>query len=269
MASFLFWNLNRQPLGDRIARAAAHYSADFVLLAECLMPPAQVLAELNARSDPPNFVYPFSQGSRIQIYTRRPAKSVIDEFNSPRMTIRQVDLGPPPGILLAVVHFQSKGPWDRDDQTLESTALAADIARAEDQAGHQRTILVGDFNMNPFDPGVIGAQALHATMTRGLAGRGEREIGGKTYRFFYNPMWGHFGDRTPGPPGTYYLRSSKPGHYFWNMYDQLLLRPALTGLLDDLQILDTDGHTSLLTKNGLPKESDGSDHLPILFRLRL
>jgi hypothetical protein len=269
MASFLFWNLNRQPLGERVARAAAHFSADFVLLAECPMPSGQVLAKLNARSDGPEFVYPFSLGRRIQIYTRRAAKSVIDEFNSPRMTIRQLDLGPPPGVLLAVVHFQAKGPWDRDDQTLQSTELAADIARAEDQAGHQRTVLVGDFNMNPFDPGVIGAQALHAMMTCGLADRGDREIDGKRYRFFYNPMWGHFGDRTPGPPGTYYHRSSKPGNYFWNMYDQVLLRPELTGLLDDLRVLDTDGEESLLTRSGLPKESDGSDHLPILFRLRL
>lgn len=39
--------------------------------------------------------------------------------------------------------------------------------------------------------------------------------------------------------------------------------------LEDLRILDHDGVESLLTKNGLPDSENGSDHLPILFRLSM
>ncbi len=134
---------------------------------------------------------------------------------------------------------------------------------------HRRTILVGDLNMNPFDAGVVGAQALHAVMTRQLARREEREVMGRAYRFFYNPMWGHFGDRTSGPAGTYYHHASNPGNLFWNMYDQVLLRPDLMDQLIELQILISDGQDDLVTKGGLPKKTDGSDHLPILFRMNL
>ena len=87
--------------------------------------------------------------------------------------------------------------------------------------------------------------------------------------FFYNPMWGCFGDRTPGPPGSFYLGTSKPVNYFWNIYDQVLLRPGLVDALRDLAILDTDGSESLLTKAGLPQTSGGSDHLPLFFQLNL
>jgi hypothetical protein len=80
-------------------------------------------------------------------------------------------------------------------------------------------------------------------------------------------MWGYLGDRTPGPPGTYYYSASSPLTYFWNTFDQMLLRPDLMNTLTELQILDTDGQTSLLTKAGKPRKSEASDHLPILFRL--
>jgi hypothetical protein len=121
--------------------------------------------------------------------------------------------------------------------------------------------------MNPFDPGVAGA--LHAVSSRAVARRGGHEIRGQWFPLFYNPMWGCFGDRTEGPPGSYYLHASKPLNYYWNLYDQVLLRPGLMDLLQEVRVLEDDGQTSLLTRHGLPDGSAGSDHLPVLFRLDL
>jgi hypothetical protein len=122
--------------------------------------------------------------------------------------------------------------------------------------------------MNPFDEGVIGAPALHAVMTRKLAERKERRVVGTSYRFLYNPMWGFFGDRTIGPPGTYYHRAATVGDLFWHMFDQVLLRPSLMYLLRDLVILDQiDGESLLSHPVGLPRDAACSDHLPLAFRL--
>jgi hypothetical protein len=249
---------------------ALTHGVDVLMLAECEIDPAEMLAVLNGAGGG-TYCFPFSAGSKIRIFTRLPESSLTVAFNDPleRLTIRRLDVGDPPGLLLAAVHFPSRRNWDRHDQTLESTVLATDISRAEDETGHRRTILVGDLNMNPFDPGVVGAQALHAVMTRSLARREKRVVSGRPYWTFYNPMWGCFGDRTDGPPGTYYLPPSKPGNYFWNIYDQVLLRPTLMDMLEELRILDSDGYDSLLTPRGRPRKSDVSDHLPILFRLRL
>lgn len=123
--------------------------------------------------------------------------------------------------------------------------------------------------MNPFDDGMIAAQGFHAVMTKQQAQGKERTVQGRQYQYFYNPMWGQFGDRTDGPAGTYYHHGSKPLQYFWNMYDQVLLRPALMDKLTGLEILTTDGIKPLLTAKNLPRKSDASDHLPILFRLEL
>jgi mRNA deadenylase 3'-5' endonuclease subunit Ccr4 len=89
--------------------------------------------------------------------------------------------------------------------------------------------------------------------------------------FFYNPMWRLFGDNTPGVPGTYYYGSGNQVNYFWNIFDQILLRPKLLPYFDEksLQILSDVGDKSLLNKRGLPNTSFASDHLPVLFQLSI
>ena len=94
-------------------------------------------------------------------------------------------------------------------------------------------------------------------------------------------MWGHFGDLTherwpPGhpehePAGTCYYPAAESRWYYWNMFDQVLLRPELLPAFrgQDLKVLVTDGSTALLDDKGLPNRKEFSDHLPLLFRLNL
>lgn len=161
--------------------------------------------------------------------------------------------------------------WEEQDHMVECTQLAQLIARAEEQIGHSRTVLVGDFNMNPFEAGIVSAGALHGVMCRKIAQQGSRTVQRRRYLFFYNPMWGLLGDTTPGPPGTYYYRTGKYKMFFWNMFDQVLIRPDLLDRFSnaDLEILTSDGHYSFLAKTGLPDSKEASDHLPLLFRLAL
>jgi hypothetical protein len=270
LVTFLFWNLNGQPLTRRIARLAAEHQVDVIMLAECEIEPAVILAVLNAGGGRP-YCLPPSESRKIRVVTRFTERQLVELYTDPvsRLTVRRVELENGHTFLLAIVHLPSKVNWDREDQMMFASTLARDICEIEDEQAHQRTVLVGDLNMNPFDPGVTGAHALHGVMTRAIAGRIDRAVQGRRWRLFYNPMWGCFGDRTPGPPGTYYLRSAKPINYFWNLYDQVLIRPALMHALDDLRILDSDGEGSLLSRQGLPRDFDGSDHLPILFGLNL
>lgn len=81
-------------------------------------------------------------------------------------------------------------------------------------------------------------------------------------------MWSLFGDGSPGPAGTYYYHNAQHTEYFWNMFDQVLIRPELLDSFknEDLEIIDSDGSRSFLSANGLPI---ASDHLPVFFRLNL
>ena len=104
-------------------------------------------------------------------------------------------------------------------------------------------------------------------MTRRLAELPDHVYREMRYRRFYNPMWGLFGDRTPGPPGSYYWEADAPHNPLWCMLDQLLLRPGLIDRLKDLRLLDHDGTQSLTKNNGRPDEEQSSDHFPLLFAL--
>jgi len=69
--SFLFWNVNQQPLSDRIARITAAYTVDVVILAECTMQSATVSRALNGVGMGTFHVVPGS-GSELRLFTRLP-----------------------------------------------------------------------------------------------------------------------------------------------------------------------------------------------------
>ena len=267
----MFWNLSKKPVEDLIASLAVRRRVDVLMLAECEVGTAALLRSLN-QSGGSRFHYAPSPGcERIEIFTSFPRRYIQPEEEDDTLTIRSMGLPGLPKIMLAVGHFPSKLFFSGPSQTAESAALSARIRRTENKVGHARTILVGDLNMNPFEDGMVNANGFHAVMSKDIARKKVRTVQGQQYPFFYNPMWSVFGDASLGPPGTYYYSRAEHRMLFWNVFDQVLVRPSLLNSFsnDDLEILCSDGTTSLLTKNGLPNASLASDHLPILFKLAL
>jgi hypothetical protein len=107
-------------------------------------------------------------------------------------------------------------------------------------------------------------------MSRRTASRSTRTVQGREYRFFYNPMWGHLGDLRGNIAGTYYYDNAQHVNYYWNVFDQVLIRPDLAGGFDSdkLKIITTVGQRSFVGHDGRPDSIDSSDHLPIIFELR-
>ena len=173
-------------------------------------------------------------------------------------------------VIVVAVHMPSQLHRNDPDQVEFAQQLRDTIEELEKDQGHDRTIVVGDLNMNPFHDGAVLANALHAVMDMGTASPGRRKVGSKYHRFFYNPMWGLMGDQSAGPAGTYYYRSAVQRCYFWNTFDQVLLRPSIMREFDHsgLSVLTRAGSRELLTKKGIPDKRI-SDHLPIVFRIHL
>ena len=271
MTAFLLWNLNRRPRQALLASLASQYEVDVLMLIESSIPPAVLLRTLNRDGMPGYHYVPRIGCEKVEIFARFPESFIRPIFETNRLTIRHLKLPGATDILLAITHYPSKLHWSDASQALGCVELSTHIKTAEEQVGHSRTVLVGDLNMNPFEDGVVGANGLHGVMTRRIAQRRRRVVQGGEYPFFYNPMWNLFGDDTPGPPGTYYHSRSEHKVFFWNMFDQVLIRPELLPLFSnrDLRILQSDGNASLLTASGLPDTSVASDHLPLFFRLSL
>lgn len=269
MPTFLFWNLKERPRLDALVRLVELHRVDVVMLAECGLDTVQVLERLNS-AEGAKFHHNIGSCERIVIYSKFINRHIQPVIEDHRMSVRRLKHSTDSDLLLAVVHLQSKLHQSGASQAMATTEIARTIRRAERKVGHERTVVVGDLNMQPFEDGIVGAAGFHAVMDRRVAMRGKRVIDGKEHIFLYNPMWSMFGDASQGPPGTFYQSRSEHVAYFWHMFDQVLIRPDLLPVFDnaDLQILTHDGATSFLTGSGTPDDSVASDHLPVLFKLR-
>ena len=69
--------------------------------------------------------------------------------------------------------------------------------------------------------------------------------------------------------GTYYHNGSEPSNSFWNIYDQVMIRPSMRKWFVDnsLKILVKIQEYSLVDKFRHPRK-DISDHLPIVFEIK-
>ena len=170
--------------------------------------------------------------------------------------------------LLAIGHFQSKLNRIPTEQNSAMQSFADEIRYIEAKRKNFRTILLGDFNMNPFEDGIVMSHGLHAVSTKQIAQKQTRTVDGKSLPFFYNPMWQFFGDQTGGPPGTIYYRGGRLSHE-WSIFDQVLFRPdVLPWFDDDIEIVTTAGSVDLQLKSGRPNRRLASDHFPIVFSLK-
>ena len=266
---FLFWNINRKPLAALVANLAEIHEIDVVVLAECDTDPATMLQTLN-RPPGSGFHYPNAGLCRkITVFTRFSREFLEPVWESERVSIRKLTLPARTPVLLAAAHLPSKLHWSGESQGFECVELARQIVAEEQKAGHQRTILVGDLNMNPFESGVVSAPGLNSVMSRRVASRGARTVQGREYPFFYNPMWSHFGDAKSETAGSYFYDAGEHVNYYWNLFDQVLLRPELAERFDPsrLNIVKSVGGFPPVTEGGRPDHVNVSDHLPLVFEV--
>ena len=242
MISFLFWNVKHKPIEGLISELAESHSIDIIILAESNIEHSVMLKSLNAINSP-KFYHAKGLSKKTEIYTKFLPEFVVALDENRRVSIRKFSLPARTEFNLVAVHMPSKNYFKEEDQHLEFILLASMIKEAEEQEKNFNTIIVGDFNLKPFENGAVSAMALNSVMTKDIAMKGTRIVQEKQYPYFYNPMWSKFGDLSNGPPGSYYYNN--PGHisYFWNIMDQVLIRPNLIKRFkeEDLEIIDTIG----------------------------
>ena len=270
MLNFLFWNINRKPIAPLVARLSRERGVDVLVLAECEIDPMTLLAELN-RVGRDNFFFSPGYSERFLVYTRFDPHwlRLLGDYDN--MSVRRLVHPSYTDLILGIVHLPSKSHMSEGDQSDLAIRFRERIERVESELRHSRTVLFGDFNMNPFERGMASSESFHAVMDRKTAREESRIVQGERRNFFYNPMWSLMGDVSKGPPGTYYYRQAGTLSYFWHTIDQVVLRPDLIEYFDPerMTVITEIEHDPLLRDNGRPDTIKASDHLPIFFRLEL
>lgn len=258
----MFWNLNNNSLQDEVAQIAFNHNIDIIVLAEDPESLTSRIQYLN--HSVASYFSTKSACERIRIITRFSDRLVKPLRESEYYTAREFCIPACSPFILIAMHWKSL-MWRKTSSQTASIMKLGDLVREiEDERGHQRSIFIGDLNVDPHDDGMLATNGFNAVMSRQVASRQNRTMNPfGEFPFFYNPMWSIYGDESEGPPGTYYRSSSEEVCQFWHIFDQVLIRPALVPYLPSpsVKVLTESGGTSFVNSNGHPKSSD---HLPIL-----
>lgn len=263
---FLFWNTKKSGNVHAIADVIRSELVDIAALVE--PPDVDGLVRHASRGEDAYRSYPL-RCSRIAIIGKLP-HDFIHPINEGALhsIVRLSDpiLGQ---FLLAMGHMPSQLHHSRDSVGSAVREFACEIRGAEREHGIDKTIVVGDFNLNPFDVPLIETTGMHAVSSRIIARELLRRVNARDYAFFYNPMWACLGDKHDNIPGTYFYRSATHDCMFWNVFDQVMIRPCLINLWKDehFRVITSTVARSLLDESRRPDDRYISDHLPIVFQL--
>jgi hypothetical protein len=266
MPGFLMWNVQRKPLDALVLALVDEHKPDILLLVERPVDVAALVAAMTTRG----FALAPSE-ARFALF-HRAAKASVERFlpdgKGDREDHWRVRWGTSLDLHLVAVHGPDRVNYGEERRGVWFLRLLRRVRWMEDLLGHSRTVVLGDFNANPFDPSVYGTDGLHAVNVSHVGGRDRRTVMHEDYRLFYNPMWCCFG-RHGQPRGTYYLNRSDIRELFWHMPDQVVFRPELMPVFPEsrLHVLVSAGGASLLTEAGIPDRDGASDHLPVVFRI--
>ena len=164
--------------------------------------------------------------------------------------------------LLGTVHLLSKNCTSALAQSLVAEEYVRMVRIQEEIEKHKNTILIGDFNMNPFDSGMVSASVFNAVCSQEIALKQSRKFQRKDYDYFFNPAWKNYAGVGNAVYGTYYHHSCGMDGVHWNNFDQVLIRPSiLQQYKPKFSVLHELGFDLRNKNNGV------SDHYPILLEL--
>lgn len=254
----MFWNTYKNAsINQVVCEIAKEKDIDIIFLAEYQDNIQSLMSALDMQP------YVTLGCDRIKVIGRK--KNVEPGTQGMRYSIQIIENK----YILCAIHLPSQmsnGHQERRNIAIQT--ILKDIQDIEKRLGSKRSIILGDFNEDPYEDGCLSATNFHGLPCLNDALKNYRTIEGKQFEMFYNPMWNLLGD-FDSPPGTYYYAGSNPKCSYWHIFDQVMIRTYLKDefVKDSLEIVAKVGERTLLNEKGHPNK-EYSDHLPIVFEIQ-
>ena len=256
-----FWNTNKnEKINEYISDIIEEYSIDICILAEYEANIDELKQKIARYGITVEQAITVGCG-RITILKNR--KNIQPGFQNKYCSMQIID----DEYLLVCLHLPSKLYADVLKRGIAISRIVEEIQNYEKKLNIEKTIIVGDINENPYESGCLGANGFHGIPVYKDTMKEYRIIMDESFKMFYNPMWNLLGDFS-FPPGTYYYSGNEVESSFWNVYDQVMIRPCLRERFvdDELKIICATEKRKLIDANKHPDKSI-SDHLPIVFEI--
>jgi endonuclease/exonuclease/phosphatase family metal-dependent hydrolase len=266
---FLFWNIQKKDsFFETIVNIVDELSVDVLGLAE--FPNDQEGILISSFSNKGLcFKCVKNANFKVKVFYRDGVQ-IINKYEGDYINATEVSIG---GIKYSVLfcHLSAKNMSTDIDPFCRAALYYEELESYEQTiVSHNRTIVVGDFNMNPFDSGMVSAMAFNATNSMAISKRGSRELSKKKYHYFYNPTWNLHGDQGKEiPAASFYFGKADYGQLYWHMLDQVIIRPEVIShfIYDDFRLVYKGKSFCLINSDSTINANDYSDHLPIVFSI--
>ncbi|GIP08204.1 hypothetical protein J1TS5_03740 [Paenibacillus macerans] len=271
LLQILFWNIKRKDLSKEIhALIKEHRCPELIVLSETTQRSRKEISNI-LMSQGYISRTPINGNVRVAIFDKLDSSAIKYLRQDQRFTSIVYDINNQKFMIVGI-HLDSPVSYpDVTDRYVRAADYSIIIEQMEKTWEIKKTLLIGDFNMNPFDKGMVSELSFKATHCKQTA---KRETGNK--RYFFNPSWKLFSnDLTQDnrqPPGTiHYVPHNKDTYVdYWHVFDQVLIRSELiSSLSNSFEVITNIGSINLLNQDLVPDRELYSDHLPIKYQIEV
>jgi len=266
---FLFWNIYKKNLIAPIIQVITENKVDICAFAECdILDANSILFQLKNLGEDWKLIEIMPKGN-LKLFSRQKINiSVIKEekhFSCYRVRNEEKTW------LLNLVHLSSPYQTEEIARNMRAQNVSDVIRKIEEEVFGEdefKSIIVGDFNLQPYSQGVAGVLGFNATMSVSNARRNYRKIDGEKRYFYFNPMWKLMGDNKL-VQGTYYSdKDQQDLSMFWYSFDEVLIRPYFIEKFnwEYFDVIERTNDYTFIDRNKINKIVY-SDHLPLKFEI--
>ena len=256
----LFWNLGKNSIESYLCQCIIENKVDIALVSEYDGIDFDLL--MNKLGNDYIHVEGFGGCDKITMIASTEFKTTVcreqDRYVLYRVS-RQSSL-----YLIAGIHLQDRQNSDTLARINKIGRIVNDIGNLENSSKCKNTIIIGDFNANPYDEELLAVMAFHAVLFKDVILKSEtRTLDGVSYRRFYNPILQFISEDTK-QYGSYYYSggSSTP---IWHCLDQVLVSKALVNQINNLKYLKSIKGKRLISQ--IRPKREISDHLPLVVNI--
>ena len=171
MTRIVFWNVKKKNLTNFVCSIAASTNADVVVLAENHVSSKETLLALQTNVSQ-DFYFPeviSKSDQRFHCFCKNPQLDLSETHKADRTSVRKLQIGHN-NALLVLVHGIDIRNYDSENRQEFAHLLANHLRFLQEEKKTNKLILLGDFNMNPFERGMNVASGLNAMMTKADSG---------------------------------------------------------------------------------------------------
>lgn len=259
--NILFWNLRRNAIEDYIVECIVENDIDIAVFSEYegidFSKIETGLGNLYGR------ILGVQADKKVSVLAKKTFTIEVLQQQH-RYSIYSVNTGMKDYILSAI-HLEDRRNYKPADRIETIKSLVGDIEKTEEWLKCNNTIVIGDFNANPYDEELLSKYAFNAVLFKKIIDKSEMTNPNSSKRKrFYNPILHYISEDTE-MYGSFYYDNDYVTPY-WHCLDQFLVRKSLINNVTDMKYLRKINSRGLLGEIVPNKEI--SDHLPLVVCLQ-